>query len=146
MLHSPKGCQAMNIYIISTLYPLLVHSEDSISSHSRFSIFRTFSVASMQSLAFLFLSSLALAIASGIPPPLSTCILNGVEPCPSGSTCTPTQTCGYVYQGVTRRCQFRFQSIIAPEKLGGSELRFHSIRILHAPFAVSRCLMLMVHS
>ncbi|KAI4265024.1 MAG: hypothetical protein L6R38_009699 [Xanthoria sp. 2 TBL-2021] len=47
----------------------------------------------MQSFGLFVLSCLAVAAASDIPPPLSTCILNG-EPCPTGSTCTPTQTCG----------------------------------------------------
>lgn len=48
----------------------------------------------MQSLGFVLLSWLTLAFANNIPPPLSTCILG--NPCPTGSTCTPTQTCGYV--------------------------------------------------
>lgn len=46
----------------------------------------------MLSFSLLTASWLTLALASGVPP-LSSCILNG-NPCPTGSTCTPTQTCG----------------------------------------------------
>lgn len=50
----------------------------------------------MLSLGLLIFSSLTFATASNVPNPvLSTCILSGA-PCPTGSTCTPTQTCGYV--------------------------------------------------
>lgn len=46
----------------------------------------------MQSLSVLILSSLNLAAAW---QQSSTCILGG-DACPTGSSCTPTQTCGYV--------------------------------------------------
>ncbi len=46
----------------------------------------------MQSLSVLILSSLTLAAAW---QQSSTCILGG-DACPTGSSCTPTQTCGYV--------------------------------------------------
>lgn len=50
---------------------------------------------SLRCLLLILLSSFALATAHRVsyPPPLSTCILSG-DPCPTGSTCTPTQTCG----------------------------------------------------
>jgi hypothetical protein len=45
-------------------------------------------------LSLLIVSSLTLATPHSVPySSLSTCILSG-EPCPTGSTCTPTQTCG----------------------------------------------------